>query len=94
MEFYTYGNKNNLFSFMENMISYDTDDVIPGKIKLSHAYRKIRRKYYWTFIKISEYFIFSMGRCCIVFGENRNSLKIQKIEELRVKKKNLRKQTS
>ena len=29
------------------------------------------------FIKILEYLHFSIGRCCIVFGENRNSLNIQ-----------------
>merc|ERR1712240_970015 len=43
----------------------------------SYANHKIRSKYYWIFIKISEYLIFSMDLCCIVFGENRNSLSIQ-----------------
>ena len=44
---------------------------------VSHAYREIRSKYYWIFMKISEYLYFSTGLCCIVFGENRNSLNIQ-----------------
>ena len=43
----------------------------------SHAYRLIRRKYYWIFIKVSEYIYFSTGRSCLVFGENRKSLSIQ-----------------
>ena len=43
----------------------------------SHAYHQIRRKYYWIFIKISEYLIFGTGHCCIVFWENQNSLSIQ-----------------
>ena len=29
------------------------------------------------FIKVSEYIILSMGRCCIVFGENRNLLSMK-----------------
>ena len=61
----------------KNITSRDTDDVIPGKNKVSHAYREIRSKYYWIFMKISEYLYFSTGLCCIVFGENRNSLNIQ-----------------
>merc|ERR1712240_112471 len=44
---------------------------------ISYANHEIRRKYYSIFMKISEYLIFSMGLCCIVFGENRNSLSIQ-----------------
>ena len=47
------------------------------KFDRSYANHKIRRKYYWIFIKISEYLFFSTGRCCIVFGENRDSLIIQ-----------------
>ena len=38
---------------------------------------QIRSNYYWIFIKNSEYVYFGTGRCCIVFGKNRNSLSIQ-----------------
>ena len=59
----------------KNMTSRDTNDVKPGKIVISC---KIRRKYYWIFIKISEYLYFSTSRCSIVFfKENRNLLSIQ-----------------
>ena len=44
---------------------------------MSYANHEIRRKYHWIFIKISENLYFKTGRCCIVFDENRNSLKIQ-----------------
>ena len=44
---------------------------------ISYANHEIRRKYYWIFIIISENLYFRTDRCCIVFGENRNSLSIQ-----------------
>ena len=66
-----------------SMVLCEKNDVIwywwrhTRKISISYANRKIRSKYYWIFIKISENLYFRTGRCCIVFGKNRNSLNIQ-----------------
>ena len=62
---------------LKNIMSCDIDDVIPGKISDLTRTAKIRRKYYWIFIKSLEYLCFSTSLWCIVFGENRNTLSIQ-----------------
>ena len=72
MKFYVKNDVNISIVLRKNMTSRDTDDVIPGKNYVSHAYREIRSKYYWNFMKISEYLYFSIGLCCIIFGENLN----------------------
>ena len=60
----------------KNMTSRDTDDVIPGKIRFLTRTAKSGVNIFWILMKISEYLYFSTGLCCIVFGENHNSLNI------------------
>ena len=62
---------------MKNMTSNDIDDVIQGKIGYFTRNAKSGVDLNWIFMKISEYLYFSTSRCCIVFGENRNSSSIQ-----------------
>ena len=77
MQFHIWGHKNIFYGFMER------NDVIwywwrQTRNKCwSHAYRKIKRKYYWIIIKNSEYLYLSWSRCCTVFNKNCNSFSIQ-----------------
>ena len=60
------------------MTSYDTDDVILGKVHdLTRTAKPGVSAIGFFFIKILEYLNFSTSLCCIVFRENRNSLDIQ-----------------
>ena len=58
------------------MTSFDTDDVIPGKIDDFTRTAKSGVNIIWFLSTFQNIFIFSTGRCCIVFGENRKSLSI------------------